>query len=102
MTELTKGNFSVEVELAEQPVLIDFFAHRCRPCQMMAPVFEELEREYGRSYKFCKVDTDAQEGLAQQFDILSVPTLVLMREGEIRHRISGYRSKDDIAKILSL
>lgn len=102
MTNLTRDNFSSEVEYAEKPVLIDFYAAWCAPCRALMPILETLDAEFGARCKFCKVDIDRQEALAQQFDILSVPTLVLLHDGEIVQRISGLRSREEIAEILEL
>ncbi len=102
MVELTRSNFKAEAEEAELPVLIDFYAAWCAPCRAFAPVLEQLAADYGDRCKFCKVDIDRQEGLAHQFDIMSVPTLVLLRDGEIQQRISGLRSREDILEILGI
>lgn len=102
MIELTQSNFKTEVEEAELPVLIDFYAAWCAPCRAFAPVLEQLAAEYGDRCKFCRVDIDRQEGLASQFDILSVPTLLVMRDGEVQQRVSGLRSKQDVLAILGL
>lgn len=102
MTELTRENFRTEAEHAELPVLIDFYATWCAPCRAFTPTLEQLSQEYGDRCKFCKVDIDRQEGLAGQFDIMSVPTLVLMQDGEIQQRISGVRSREDILEILGI
>lgn len=100
MTELTRENYSAQVEQAELPVLIDFYADWCGPCKAFAPTLEQLADEYGGRCRFCSVNIDRQAGLAEQFDIMSVPTLVLMHDGEIRQRISGLRSREEIMEIL--
>lgn len=102
MTDLTRENFSFEVDEAETPVLIDFYATWCAPCRALMPIVEELDAEFGAQCKFCRVNIDTQEALAQQFDILSVPTLVLLQNGEIVQRISGLRSHEEIREILEL
>lgn len=101
MVNLTSENYRAAVEEAELPVLIDFFAQWCGPCKAFAPIFAELDEEFGQRCVFCKVDIDAQEGLAQQFDILSVPTLIYLQEGEILQRISGLHSREDIIEMLN-
>lgn len=102
MTELTHENFKIEAENAETPVLIDFFSHDCSPCKAMGVVFDGLEKQFDSRCKFCKVNVDQQEGLAKQFRILSVPTLILLNNGEVVQRIRGFHSKQDILKILNL
>ena len=101
MTELTHDNFKAEAEQANLPVLIDFFSQECSPCKAMGMVFDGLEKQFDSRCKFCKVNVDQQEGLAKQFRILSVPTLILLRDGEIVQRIRGFHSKQDILKILN-
>lgn len=102
MTELTHENFRTEAEQANRPVLIDFFSQDCSPCRAMGEVFDKLEQHYDSRCKFCKVNVDRQEGLAKQFRILSVPTLILLNNGEVVQRIRGFHSKQDIQKILNL
>ena len=102
MTNLSGKNYKAEVEQAELPVLIEFFSERCAPCRALSAVLEALASEYGDRCKFCKVDVDAQEDLARQFQILSVPTLILLDKGEVVQRIRGFHSKQDILKILNL
>lgn len=100
MLKLTRKNYKTEVEEAELPVLIEFYSERCAPCRALSAVLEALAAEYGDRCKFCKVDVDVQEGLTQQFDILRVPTLVYLHDGEIIQRISGLRSREEILEIL--
>ena len=102
MIHLTNENFRRETELAEQPVLIDFYQDNCAPCRSMEPIFDELEAVYGERYKFCKANVGVQDGLAQQFDILSVPTVIMMFDGEILHRVTGLRSEEELCNILNL
>ena len=102
MTELTHENFAAEAEQTQIPVLIDFFSAICSPCTAMGVVFDGLAAHYNSRCKFCKVDVAAQEDLARQFQILSVPTLILLDKGEVVQRIRGFHSKQDILKILNL
>lgn len=102
MVQLTRENFKTEVEQAEKPVVIDFYAVWCGPCRALAPVYEALAEAYGERIQFCKADIDEQEGLAQQFDILSVPTLVLLEDGEVSQRVSGLHTFEELVEILNL
>lgn len=102
MTVLTGKNYQAEIEQAEQPVLIDFSSERCTACRALSVVIKELAAQYGDRCKFCMVDVDVQEGLTHQFDILRIPTLILMQDGEIVQRISGLRSREEILEILNL
>lgn len=100
MTELTRENYVAQVERSELPVLIDFYADWCGPCKAFAPTLRQLADEYADRCAFFAVNIDRQAGLAEQFDIMSVPTLILMEDGEIRQRISGLRSREELAEIL--
>ena len=102
MLELTGENYIAEVAQAELPVLIDFSADWYAPCRTMEDTMRGLSREFGHRCKFCRVDIDRQEGLADQFDIFQIPTLVLLQEDEVVQRISGLRSREEILDILNL
>ena len=98
-----KANFETEVLKSELPVLVDFWAPWCGPCQMMAPVLEELSAEMGNKLKIVKVDTDLPENqvLAIEYQIASIPNLKLIKDGKIIKDFVGYRSKDQFSKELS-
>ncbi len=102
MYNLTRENYRAEVEEAEIPVLIAFSSTRCAACRALSTVLKEVAAQYGDRCKFCVADVDAQEGLAHQFDILRVPTLVHLQDGEILQRISGLRDREEILEILNL
>lgn len=102
LTHLTGDNYASEVGRADRPVLIDFFSPTCAPCRALAPTFETLAAQYGDRYKFCKVDVDAQDDLTERFRILSVPTLVLLQDGEVIHRVSGVRSEKELKRIFDM
>ena len=95
---LTEENFDQEAKQAEVPVFIDFWASWCAPCMMMAPVFEELAAEYHESgrAKLCKLSTEEYPGLAQEYGIRGIPTLLVLYKGQEVDRIVGFAPKDII------
>ncbi len=95
-------NFKEDVLDATLPVLVDFYADWCGPCKMVAPVLEELEAEYGDKLKIVKVNVDAQVELAQQFRVVTIPTMMVFENGEIRDSFIGYRSKEELIELLGL
>lgn len=92
---ITKENFDTEVLQADKTVLIDFWAAWCGPCQMLMPTIEELANEV-KDAKICKINVDEQPELAQQFNVMTIPTLVVIRDGKILSRSSGVISKQEI------
>ena len=98
--KITEQNFEAEVLKSDVPVFVDFWAVWCGPCQMLAPVIEEIARESDGSYKVCKVDVDQAPGLVQQFRIMSVPTLAVIVNGQEARRMVGGQSKEQILAAL--
>lgn len=96
---VNKDNFAEVVLNAPNRVLLDFWATWCGPCQMIAPHLEELARER-EDITVCKVDVDQEPGLAAQFGITSIPTLVVMEKGQVIQKALGFRPKDAIEKLL--
>ena len=80
--------------------LVDFWATWCPPCRMMAPVLESAEQQLGDKINFVKVDVDEQQQLATEFDIMSIPTLVVFKDGKPVKRMSGYRPLDTFVEEL--
>lgn len=93
---VTSENFEQEVLNADKPVVIDVHASWCGPCQQMAPIFEELERELRDVYKFVRLNVDEGRDLSIQYGITSVPTFIFIKEKEVRGKETGYMSKDNL------
>jgi len=89
LTKLTDQNFEGEVVKSEVPVLVDFWAEWCGPCRMIAPIVEKLANKYDGKLKVCKLDVDAHGSIAQQFKILSIPTVIIFKDGKVASQIVG-------------
>ena len=96
---ITKDNFREEVMDSEKPVLLDFWAPWCGPCRMVAPILEEIAEERP-DIKVAKVNVDEEEELASQFRVMSIPTLLVMKDGEIVNQSVGARPKQAILSML--
>lgn len=100
---LTKDNLNVEVTQSSKPVIIDVFATWCGPCQQMAPIFEELEKELGDRYKFAKINVDEARELSIQYGVTSVPTFIFIKNNNVVGKETGYMGKEELQeKIASL
>ena len=96
---LTKDNFEKEVSGSDKAVLIDFWATWCGPCKMIAPIIEEIAEEYSDEIKVCKVNIDNEPSLATKFGITSIPTLLLVKNGEVVKTSVGYIPKEKIIEL---
>lgn len=96
---ITAETFEEQVIKSTKPVLVDFYAVWCGPCQMLAPVIEELENSRD-DFLSVKIDVDQEPALAQRFSITAVPTLLLFRNGENVKRVSGFLSKEALEQFI--
>ena len=96
---INKNNFQSEVMNSDKPVLLDFWAPWCAPCRMVVPVIEEIAGERP-DIKVGKINVDEQPELASKFSIMSIPTLVVMKNGKIVQQVSGARPKNAILEML--
>ena len=93
--EVTSQNFEEEVLKSEKPVLIDFYATWCGPCKILSPIVEEVAKE-NENVKFVKIDIDKTDDIAMQYQVMSIPTLVLIQDGEEKDRVVGILDKNQI------
>ncbi len=98
---ITKENFESEVIKSDRPVLIDFWASWCGPCQMLLPIIEELSNEVTNA-KICKVNVDEQSELAAQFKVMTIPTLVVIKEGRVVKTSVGVKPKATILEMVNI
>ena len=101
ITTLTDTNFNEEVKGSDEPVLVDFWAEWCGPCKMIAPILEEIATEQAGKIKVVKLNVDDAPQTAQQFQVMSIPTLILFKDGEVQKRVVGARGKGQLLEEIS-
>ena len=96
----TENNFTEEVLQSDKPVLVDFYADWCNPCKMMAPVVEEIAKEYEGKVVVGKLNIDDAQKLAFKYKVMSIPTMILFKNGEVAGRIVGVVSKSELEDMI--
>ena len=97
---VTRGNFDAEVMKSAVPVVADFWAEWCGPCKMIAPVLKDLARDYKDKIKIAKIDVDAEGELAQQFNIVSIPTILVFNKGQVVKQQIGAVPRHALEKMI--
>ncbi|MCS7007548.1 MAG: thioredoxin [Thermoleophilia bacterium] len=100
--DVTEATFETEVLKSETPVLVDFWADWCRPCHAVAPVLEAIAKERQGELKLVKVNIDREQGLASRYGIMSIPTIILFRNGERAAEVVGAQPKAALERALGL
>lgn len=98
---LTNENFNEEVLKSDVPVLVDFYADWCGPCKMVAPIIEEIASEFD-DIKVLKLNIDEAGDIASQFSVMSIPTIMFFKNGEVDKKLVGFRSKEALIDELGL
>ncbi len=102
LKHLTDADFDAEVLNAKETVLVDFWAPWCGPCRMIGPAIEELASEYEGKAKICKVNVDEAPELARRYKVVSIPCVMVFKDGQDVERLVGARGKEDYEKALEV
>lgn len=98
--KLNSENFQKEVIESGKTVLIDFYADWCGPCKMMSPIIDEIASEVYESVKVCKLNVDESQDLAVEYNVMSIPTLIIFKNGKVVDTLVGLKAKEEILNVL--
>jgi thioredoxin 1 len=98
---LTDANFDENVKASDVPVLVDFWAEWCGPCKMIAPILEEIAQEHAGKVRIAKLNIDDNLDVTRRFDVMSIPTLILFKDGEPKARLIGAKPKGALLEEIS-
>lgn len=98
---LTSSSFDEVIKSASTPILVDFWAEWCGPCKTIAPVLKELSTELAGKVTIAKLDVDAHGDIAQRFSVMSIPTLLIFKDGEVQKRLVGAKGKSQLLQELA-
>ena len=93
---ITPANFDSHVKRASKPVILDIYATWCGPCQQMAPIFDDLEKELGTKFIFAKLNVDEAREISIEYGVTSVPTFLFIKDGEVKGRETGFMNKESL------
>ena len=100
--ELNKNNFEEEVLKSEKPVVVDFWATWCGPCRMLAPILSEFAKKHADKIKVGKVNVDEEQGLANKYNIYTIPCLLMFKNGEVSATSVGYKELEELEKAFNI
>jgi len=100
MLEITADNFDQEVKEADIPVLVDLWAPWCMPCKKLTPLLEKMAPDYEGQVKFCKVNIQNHQSIAQEYGVRSIPTMLLIKDGEVQDKLIGLQPEKKIKSAL--
>ena len=98
--KITKENYETEILKSDKLVLIDFYADWCGPCKMMSPIIDEIAEEVGDKIKVGKINVDENQELAMEYEVMSIPTIIILQKGEVKNSLVGVREKEEIISCL--